>query len=367
MGGYVQRDPSSERERLDVVVVGAGQAGLAMGHLLAEQGRPFVILEAANSVGAAWRTRWDSLVLFTSRRYSGLAGLPFPGDPDGYPKRDEVIAYLERYAEGFELPIELDSQVRSLTRRGDAWLVGLDGRTVEADNVVVATGPFQAPKIPAIGEELSSDVRQLHSTEYRRPSDIPPGGTVLVVGGGNTGYQLAKELASSHDVHLAVGSRQMPLPQRVLRRDLFWWLTKTGIINKTADSRIGRRARERDSLIGSSPRQLRRRYGVAIRPRVAGATERTVVFTDGSELAVDTVIWATGYRSDYSWIDAPVLDETGKPRHRRGVTDAPGLYFLGLTWQHTRGSALIGWVKDDARHIAEQIAARQTAHRHAGA
>jgi putative flavoprotein involved in K+ transport len=192
-----------------------------------------------------------------------------------------------------------------------------------------------------------------------QPSDVPEG-TVLVVGGGNTGFQIAKELSATHAVHLAVGSRQTPLPQRFLGRDLFWWLTKTGLIEKTVDSRFGRRARHRDTLIGSSPREVRR-HSVDLKPRAVGVTGRTVSFADGSELDVDAVIWATGYRPDYSWIELPVLDERGQARHRRGVTDVPGLFFVGLTWQHTRGSALLGWVKDDAEFIAGRIAAHADA------
>ena len=344
-------------ERYDVVVVGAGQAGLAIGRELARAGRRFVILEAA-AVGAAWRERWDSLVLFTPRRYSGLPGLPFPGDPDGYPNRAEVVAYLERYASEFELPVRVDSRVRSVrSAEGGRFLVVLDGRSIEADAVVVATGPFQAPFVPGVAEGLGPDVAQLHSVEYRRPADVPSG-RVLVVGGGNTGFQLAKELAATHDVELAVGTKQTPLPQRLLGRDLFWWLTKTGILSKTVDTRLGRRARDRDTLIGSSPRELRRRHGVAVRPRVVRAEGRTVGFVDGTELEVDAVLWATGYRPDHSWIELPVFDDEGRLRHRRGVSDVPGLFFLGLSWQHTRGSALIGFVGDDTAFIAEQVAAR---------
>jgi putative flavoprotein involved in K+ transport len=344
-------------ERYDVVVIGAGQAGLAIGRELARAGRRFVILEAA-AVAAAWRERWDSLVLFTPRRYSGLPGLPFPGEPDAYPTRDEVVAYLERYASELELPVRLDSRVRSVrSAEGGRFVVELDGGSIEADAVVVATGPFQAPFVPAVAEGLGPDVFQLHSVEYRRPADVPTG-RVLVVGGGNTGFQLAKELAATHDVELAVGTKQTPLPQRFLGRDLFWWLTKTGILSKTVDTRLGRRARDRDTLIGSSPRELRRRHGVAVRPRVVRAEGRTVGFADGTELEVDAVVWATGYRHDHSWIELPVFDDEGRLRHRRGVTDVPGLFFLGLSWQHTRGSALIGFVGDDAAFIAEQVAAR---------
>jgi putative flavoprotein involved in K+ transport len=352
-----QQAPSQERSRelFDVAVVGGGQAGLAMGYFLARQGLRFVILEAANTIGAAWRRRWNSLVLFTPRRYSALAGLAFPGDPDGYPTRDEVVDYLDRYAATFELPIELNSAVRSLSAKGGTFVVELADRQIEADQVVVATGPFQAPLVPALAGQLAPEVFQTHSTGYMRPSDVPEG-QVVVVGGGNTGYQIAHELSETHGVRLAIGSRQTPLPQRFLGRDLFWWLTKTGLIKKTVDTRIGRRLRHRDTLIGSSPRELKRRYGIDLKPRVVAATGRTISFADGSDLEVDAVIWATGYRSEYAWIDPPVCGADGRPQHRRGVTDVPGLYFLGLSWQHTRGSALIGWVKDDAEFIAEHIA-----------
>jgi putative flavoprotein involved in K+ transport len=343
------------RADYDVVVVGAGQAGLAIGHFLVERGRRFTILEAADSIGAAWRERWESLTLFTPRRYDSLPGVPFPGDPNGYPRRAEVIAYLERYADTFDLPIELNSRVRRLSRDNGVFVLDVDGRTVTAEQVVVATGPFQTPYVPDVVRRLAHDLFQAHSTGYRRPSDVPDG-TVLVVGGGNTGYQIAEELAATHDVRLAIGSRQTPLPQRFLGRDLFWWLTTTRLFKTTIESRLGRKLQHRDTLIGSSPRRLRRR-GVELKPRVIDADARTVSFADGSEVEVDAVIWATGYRPDYSWIDLPVSDDDGRLRHRRGVTDVPGLYFLGLTWQHTRGSALLGWVQEDAEFIADRIGA----------
>ena len=269
-----------------------------------------------------------------------------------------MIAYLERYAEAFELPVELKRPVRRLTRENGRFVLELDGRRITAEQVVVATGPFQKPYVPQLASQLEPDVFHAHSTGYRKPSDVPEG-TVLVVGGGNTGFQIAEELSSTRRVVLAIGSRQTPLPQRLLGRDLFWWLTKTRLFNTTVESRLGRKLRTRETLIGSSPRKLRRGYGVELKPRVVNAQGRTVGFEDGSELEVDAVIWATGYRPDYSWIVLPVFDPEGRLRHRRGVTDVPGLYFLGLTWQHTRGSALIGWVKDDAEFIAEQIAAFQ--------
>jgi putative flavoprotein involved in K+ transport len=340
----------------EVVVVGAGQAGLAMGYFLTRQRRRFVILERAAEIAPAWRERWDSLTLFTPRRYSALPGLPFPGDPEGYPTRDEVIDYLERHAETFQLPIELNSEVKKLDLGDDGrFRLELDDRTITADQVVVATGPFQTPYAPKLADRLAPDVFQTHATGYRRPGEVPPG-TVLVVGGGNTGFQIAKELSATHTVVLSIGSRQTPLPQRLLGRDLFWWLTKAHVLSATVESRLGSRLQHRETLIGSSPRELKQRYGVELKPRAIDADGRTVRFEDGSELEVDAVIWATGYRPDYSWIKLPIFDGDGRLSHRRGVADVPGLYVLGLTWQHTRGSALIGWVRDDAEFIAERIA-----------
>jgi putative flavoprotein involved in K+ transport len=363
------KEPSAEkvdtaedgaRNHVEVAVVGGGQSGLTMAYYLREQGRRFVILERGDSIAPAWRERWDSLTLFTPRGYSALPGVPFPGDPDGYPTRDEVISYIERYADTFEQSIELSSDVRRLSEENGRFVLNIDGRTITADQVVVSTGPFQTPYVPNLAEKLDSDVWQAHSTGYRRPSDLPEG-TVLVVGGGNTGFQIAKELSAPHKVVLSVGSKQKPLPQRIAGRDLFWWLTKTHLLSTTAESRLGSKLQYRDTLIGSSPRELTRRYGAELKPRADDASGHTVRFEDGSELEVDAVIWATGYRPDHSWIELPILDSKGRLRHRRGVTDVPGLFFLGLTWQWTRGSALIGWVKDDAQFLAERIADLQEA------
>jgi putative flavoprotein involved in K+ transport len=240
-----------------------------------------------------------------------------------------------------------------LSKDADGFVLDANGRAIRADAVVVATGPFQTPIVPPFARGLAAEVFQTHSAGYRRQDDLP-GGRVLVVGGGNSGFQIAKELAGSREVHLAIGARQTPLPQRLLGRDLFWWLTKLGLLSKTVDSRIGRRARGRDTLIGSSPRDLKC-HGVVVRPRAVGAEGRTVGFADGSELQVDAVVWATGYRPDHSWIDLPVHGDDGLLRHRRGVSDVPGLYFLGLSWQHTRGSALLGFVGDDAAFIGGQL------------
>jgi putative flavoprotein involved in K+ transport len=343
-------------EHYDVVVIGGGQAGLAAGHFLARQGRRFVILEAADGPAAAWRGRWDSLRLFTPARYDSLPGRPFPGDPDRYPTRDEVVDYLTHYAR--DLPIEYGARVTGLSATAVGYRVEVADRLLEATQVIVATGPFQTPRTPALAEALDREVVQLHSSDYRNGAQIPDG-TVLVVGGGNTGYQIAEELSATREVHLSVGSRQAPLPQRVLGIDLFRILTFVGAMRKIVGSRVGRRMKDRELLIGSSPRRARR-HGIQLRARTTGAHGGDVRFGDDTRLSPCTVIWATGFTRDHSWVDVDVFDDAGAPVHERGVTASPGLYFLGLPWQHTRGSALLGWVKDDARFIAERIEALAT-------
>lgn len=338
-----------------MLVVGAGQTGLTVGYHLRQAGLRFLIVDGASEVGSAWAERWESLVLFTPRRYNAMPGLAFDGDPDREAARDEVIDYLRCYATELDLPIELDSPVTSLDFRDGRYAARLPGRTILADQVIVATGPFQRPRLPAFASSVAADVFQTHSTGYRRPSDLPPG-QVVVVGGGNTGYQIAEELATERRVVLAVGSRQTPLPRRLFGRQIFWWLSKLGILSASVESRLGSRLSERETLIGSSPRKAKR-AGIELKPRVVDASGRAVRFADGSEAEADAIIWATGYQPDYSWINLPLVAD-GRVRHRRGVTDQPGLYFLGLTWQHTRGSALLGFVNDDARYISEQVVAR---------
>jgi putative flavoprotein involved in K+ transport len=180
---------------------------------------------------------------------------------------------------------------------------------------------------------------------------------VLVVGGGNTGFQIAEELSAEHEVHLSIGSRQAPLPQKILGFDAFRFLDATGLIYKTRDSRLGKRMVGSETLVGYSPRKLRRRHGVTLRSRTTAAAGTTMSFEDGTTLEASSVIWATGFGLDHSFVKAPVFDANGQVMHRRGVTEAPGLYFLGLPWLHTRGSALLGFVKDDAQYLAERIRA----------
>jgi putative flavoprotein involved in K+ transport len=350
--------PAPTGQPLDVLVIGGGQAGLALGYHLGATGLRFQIVDAGDRVGHVWRSRWDSLQLFTPAQYANLPGLPFPAPPDTYPGKDDVADYLELYAKDFQLPVVSGVSVTSLTRSRDgAYLARIGAETLRARQVVVATGPFHVPRVPAIAQELDRSVYQLHSADYQRPRDVPPG-RVLVVGAANSGCQIAEELSATHTVELSTGQRIPTIPQRPLGRDVWWWASRARLDKVSADSRLGTRLSGRDQRIGTSPRRLARRHGVGIRPRVSAAAGRTVTFADGAAADVQTVIWTTGYRTDHSWIDIPATKgEPGRIRHTRGVTSSPGLYLLGLTWQHTRGSALRGWVGDDAAFLTRNITA----------
>jgi putative flavoprotein involved in K+ transport len=344
----------ADDELLDVIVVGGSQAGLAMAWHLARRQLRFVVLEAGPELGHTWRSRWDSLRLFTPAQYDALPGLPFPGAADTYPGKDAVAGYLADYAAAFDLPVRLNARVTRLSRAEDGFEASTGDAVFRARQVVVATGPFQVPFTPPAARGLGGSVTQLHSAAYRNPLELPDG-PVLVVGGGNSGFQIAAELAATRPVDLSISTKSPMLPQRPGGKDLFWWLSHLGLIRVTGQSRPGRRMSSREFVVGSSRRGLAA-AGVRFRPAVDSADERTVRFADGSSVDVGVVVWATGYRSDYAWIDIPGVTHEGKVAQQRGVTEVPGLYFLGLPWQHTRGSALLGFVHQDATYLDGLIA-----------
>jgi putative flavoprotein involved in K+ transport len=349
----------SEDRLLDVVVAGGGQAGLAMAWHLAQHGLRFVVLEAGAKLGESWRTRWDSLTLFTPAEYNGLPGMPFPAPEGTYPTKDPVADYLESYTKSFKLPVQLNARVIGLDRTDEGFEVRTADATYRARQVVVATGPFQVPFIPSAAERLDASVTQVHSSQYCNPQSLPDG-RALVVGGGNSGFQIAEELAATREVDLSVGTSYPTLPQRLLGKDLFWWLTRLGLMRVSATSRLGRRVQSRGEFVIGSKRRRLEQAGVRFRQRLVDADGSTVRFADAGTQDIGTVIWATGFRPDYSWIHLPGVVHDGRVAHQRGVTDVPGLYFLGLSWQHTRGSALLGFVKDDAAYLSDRIA-----HQHA--
>ncbi len=356
-----------EPERYETVVVGGGQAGLATGYHLARLGRPFVILDAGQRVGDAWRARWDSLRLFTPARYSGLPGMGFPATAWHYPTKDEVAEYLESYAARFQLPVRNGVRVDGLTRQGDHYLVTAGERRFEAVNVVVASGAYRHPLVPSFAAELDPGILQLHSSGYRRPAQLQEGG-VLVVGAANSGAEIAVELARAHPTWLSgrhPGSEPTRAGSRLdrLLTPPFWFFISQVL---TVDTPIGRKLRPKLMGAGTPLARVRRRdiaaAGIERVPRTVGARDGLPVLEDGRALEVANVVWCTGYRPDLSWIGLPVTDDDGQPRHDRGVvTGQPGLYFVGLFFQSAVSSALVGGVGRDAEQIVARIAARKPA------
>lgn len=351
---------------IETVIVGGSQSGLAAGYHLAQRGLPFVILDENNRVGDAWRNRYDSLRLFTPRRYNGLPGMSFPGSSASYPTKDETADYLEAYAAEFELPVRNGVHVERLSKVADRFKVVGAGYTLTADNVVVATGAYHAPKIPDFADELDGNIVQLHSSEYCNPSQTREG-PVLVVGAGNSGAEIAIDLASDHQTWLSgrdVGQepswgRPGSAGDRLLK-GLMWFMATRMM---TVTNPLGRRFRDhfldppRGIPLGGGRRKDIRAANVERVPRTAGVEHGLPVLEDGRVLDVSNVIWCTGYTPDYHWIDLPLSTHHGVPIHTRGIVETiPGLYFIGLNFQYSLSSALIGGVGRDAEFIVNHIA-----------
>ncbi len=342
---------------LDVLVIGAGQAGLATGYHVGRAGLRYELLDGNSRVGDSWRHRFDSLMLFTPRSYSALPGLAVPGDPQGFPGKDEIANYLEAYAAHFAMPVRLKAAVRSLeTSGGNFRVTTSEGGEIESRAVVIATGAFQVPQIPAISNAFSGDVRQLPANAYRRPSDLPAG-TVLVVGDGATGREIALELAATHKVFLSTGRARRVTPDRVLGRSIFWWLDHLGLLRASRDTPIGRWMKTADPFPGRSLTVPRlRQAGVNAVPRLAAAEGTTARFADGAVAQINALVWATGYRVDSDWVAIPaVKGPRGAFVHSRGISPVDGLYFVGQSWQWTRGSALLTGVGADAAYVTAKL------------
>lgn len=407
---------SSTNEMKDTIIIGGGQAGLALSYLLTQQGREHLILEKNQRVGESWRGRWDSFTLVTPNWQLQLPGHPYQGeDPDGFLTRDEVVAYLEDYVDLFDPPLRFGVEVTGVEKAesGDGYVVRATTGNFRAENVVVAVGTFQQPDIPDFSRDVPQGIHQLHSSEYRNPQDLPQGG-VMVVGSGQSGCQIAQELyESGRQVHLCTGLA-WPLPRRYRGKDSMRWLDQMGVTKQTVDDledpaerfaanpqvsgkdggqdlNLHEFARDGVQLLGhlediqgarallapdlhqnlarGDKRQAEVLSGVdkfirkmdldAPEEKVPelqyGYEQEVIEELDLEGEGVDNILWATGFQWDYSWVKPVELDAFGYPVQRRGVTDSPGLYFLGLHWMHTLKSALFLGIGEDARHVANHM------------
>ena len=351
-------------ESYDTVVIGGGQAGLTAGYYLRQQQGSFVILDANERVGDAWRRRWDSLRLFTPAHFSRLPGLRLRAPNWSFATKDELADYLEEYAAHFELPVQTGVTVDRLTKRGDRFVVSAGDRAYEAANVIVATGAHHIPRVPAFATELDPRIVQLHSSEYRNPSQLQEG-YVLVVGAGNSGAEIGLELSRKHVCRVAGPSTgEIPVPHGTRRARVgFRAFRFLGHRVLRADTRVGRKLAPKllsrgDPLIRTKGKDLEA-AGIERVPRVVGVRDGLPELEDGRVLEVANVVWCTGFRTDFGWIDLPVFDEEGQPRHHRGVVESePGLCFLGLVFQYSYSSDVLPGRGRDARYLAGHIARR---------
>lgn len=342
-----------DQYEVDVLIVGAGQAGLAMGQALLEQGvESLLIVDEGEEIGQSWSQRYDSLKLFTPAQYSSLPGFKFPAKKDHYPAKDEVASYLRAYAEKFDLPVRLNAAVAKLDRYGGGFVAEGSDFTVHAHSVVVATGSQHTPRYPDFAALVSDRVVQFHSSGYQNPSHVPVG-RVLIVGGGNSGAQIAEELMGEHEVHVSVEELPKYFPQRFAGKDVFWYLKRFGVLDVTIEERKGVDAAM--PLIGTNLGKMIKRGRVHGLPRAIGTNGTGIILSDGSVIYPDAIIWATGFQYDVSWIELAGTHDNGVPVHDQGVSPVPGLYWIGLSWLRTKGSGFLGFVGRDTAYLAPHI------------
>ncbi|MGY0692350.1 flavin-containing monooxygenase [Virgibacillus sp. FSP13] len=340
----------------EVIIIGAGQAGIAMSHQLKQKGiENHIMIDDQKRIGDSWRSRYKSLVLFTPKSYSTLPGLKMKGVPDSYPTKDEIADYLEDYVAYFNLPHKMNTVVTSIEKKNNYFNVITTGENFLSRKVIVASGAFQKSYIPSVIHNNDS-VLHIHSSSYIEPENLNDG-TVLIVGGGNSGAQIAVELSKDREVILAISHRLKFLPLRVFGKSIFYWLQKLQLLYAGTDTLRGRLFQKRDDpIFGEELKQAIKSQRVKIKPRVTEVDGKKIIFSDDSTLEVSQIIWATGFVPSYEMIHIDgAIDEKGRPIHNRGVSPIDGLYYIGLPWQHSRGSALVCGVGRDAEYLMSKL------------
>jgi putative flavoprotein involved in K+ transport len=348
-----------KKEMLDYVVIGGAQAGLSMAYHLKRKGKKFIVIDGGKEIGASWLNRWDSLKLFTPTQYNHLPGLKFNAPKGHYPTKFEVANYFKSYVEELEIPVKLNTLVTSVCKKDVGFQVTHTDGVIEAENVIVATGPFHTPYTPPCHTKISEEILQMHSNFYKGTHQLE-NGDALVVGGGDSGYQILNEISKdgSRTVYFSGDTAVKSMPQIFLGKTIWWWFTLTGFLSFNKYSWLGKKINSfKQPVIGTDVKEILSRNNVISVGRTNDAINNEIIFENQKTSAIKNVVWATGYRPNFKWIEGLELDADSYPKNYRGLSNIQGLYFIGLPWMHTRGSATLGGVSKDASYLADRMCA----------
>ena len=342
---------------LDYVIIGGAQAGLSMAYHLKKMNKKFIVVDGEKEIGASWLNRWNSLKLFTPTEYNHLPGLKFDAAKGHYPTKFEVSNYFKNYVKEFDIPVQLNTLITSVKKTKKCFLVTSENEVFETKNVIVATGPFHIPYTPPCNTKISESIFQMHSNYYKKVDQLQEGGT-LVVGAGDSGYQILDEISKDKNrtVYFSGNTKVKSLPQQFLGKTLWWWFTLIGFLSYSKYSWIGKKINTSiQPVIGTDVKEILSRKNVITVGRTKDALNEEIVFEKDTITSIKNIVWATGYRPNFKWIEALELDEDNYPKNYRGVSNIDGLYFIGLPWMFTRGSATLGGVSKDANYLANII------------
>ncbi|SDG69296.1 flavin-containing monooxygenase [Psychroflexus sediminis] len=340
----------------DFIIIGAAQAGLSMAYELEQLGKNYIVLDKEKEIGASWLKRWDSLRLFTPSEFNNLKGMDFPKPKGHYPNKYEVADYFKAYVENFEIPIRFDTLVIEIQDKTDHFVVKHEEGSFDSRQVIVATGPFHIPYTPPFHTKIDSSIFQIHSDYYKNPGQLQDG-KAMVVGAGDSGYQILDEISNTRrDVYFSGDTEVKTLPQEFLGKTLWWWFTKTGYLSFGKDSWLGKKISEsKQPVIGVDVKGILNKKNVIPVGKTVDAKQELIITEEAKLDDIKNIIWATGYRPKFDWIEGLELDKNGYPVHERGVSNVEGLYFIGLPWLHTRASATLGGIKKDADYLGGYI------------
>lgn len=340
----------------DYIIIGAGQAGLAIAYYLNKQDLDYLIVDANSETGAPWLKRWDSLKLFTPSEFNNLPGMKFPHKKGHYANKYEVADYLKSYVTKFDIPIEFNHKITSLKKENGVFTLVSPTKTFKAQHVIVATGPFHKPFTPPCHSNISEDILQIHSEHYKSPEQLQ-NGSALVVGAGDSGVQILNEISKTdRTVYFSGNTNINSIPQEILGKTLWWWFSRVGFLSAHKYSWIGKKlSKGGQPVIGTDVKTLFKEQNVKCVGRTLDATKNHICFEKGNISDIKNIVWATGFKPNFKWIDNLELDDEQYPKNYRGISDIDGLFFLGLPWLYTRGSATLGGVKKDAKHLSKYI------------